>query len=1397
MKRRIISLFLVLTLCLPFVTVPVHAVPALPSGTGMTPINIITSASFGSAVGTMISETVSNLEIDKTTTEHVLNILVGIVGYGQMPFWKLQSKCDILNALGANPEAYSRLIYQEGIKKGYWLPDDTNIEVIDITNYLLAYRADIINWHVVDHPEYGWVIANDPENFIFADALGRFPYANDQEDIWRDLDAVTAENVVNLVTSYSLKDRLSVVQEMYPSITAKIVSLTFDSGLEYQVIVGYDTDRESIWCDYEGKPYAVPLYDTQAGSGRDYNDDTPDQPLVNGDVTVDIDPNFIVQMFPDGSFTWLDNVTYDASNTTYYLDASTSYDVDNNYYYNYEWHYTYHIDYTSITYIGQTAEYDEVYEYYYQLPDGRSSADLTAEELQALNTQIDVLPYIRSADDTSIRALYHFDGDTRDSSYWSYAGEFNWVTGASITYMDAGAFNGALYLDENEHEFSIKLPSNIGSGDFTMQFRYYQSATPAPVSDSSIAFGDTRLFAFDGATIKTGAGYLISNMPVGTWNEIAFVRHAGKTYWYLNGVSCVTGSAYGATVFGDTITFSFGSEQQTFKYFDELRFVNKAVYQNGESYIPSSVPFDTNLSLVLPDSQLPVADGFWDIDSTSVNILADYGLDEYFDSNIDGFSYFRSSNTTFALDNYSSWYGYSGVVNRPSSAPIDVKFPYFGWFSKYTSLNASDSGLLISSELPSGLPYDYQVVDGFGRLISPYDDSLPGLTPSAGLFSLLGAYNQYFLPSGTYTFSVVFDDGTVSSVTFDHEIDDSILSLSISNAISRTTQTSVESNGYTFGYLSTYADTLSSGGLNNYSFLFIRPSSSVAPVNSIVYMELASGDSTDLTAEWVESVVVMDKDDLHTPSLAVRTDLDITGYQIGGVRPSLPTKGLVWALVEAGRISSLQIYNGQAWEEVDGRIWTGSRWVPYYAYDVLLLKDMWDIVEADPTLNPIYTEQGFWSWLQGAWGEMMGKLDQIIEALGGSPGSGDTCAHVYESEISREATCSEPGHMTYTCTLCGHTYVELIDTVGHDWLVTDMVTDDATDYVFVDDVSECTDTSKKYVLPDGYIYEYRSDNFVLPDEYQRLDYIQMTGEQSIYTGVVPTNHFAECVFDSDEYNDDEHLFGTTGSSLYFHFSLYNNRYYWGTNNGYGNYGPWTAGKHTLLFNYGADHQVILDGTVIGSGSEITSSVALKLGMRRVVNFQGKYYSFNLTDRATGELVLQLVPCIRVSDSVAGMYDYVSGRFFVSGTAVPLVAGPVTSETPSLINTNVSYSGIDCQYKELTCSKCGAVSRDYGDGPEEVDLFDVLGDCVSFLYGLLSGTVFHGVSDFFSVFTDGSLFEGFQQTDENGNTTTGLPEGVGAVFADFSGMISALPAELLSVLVFGICLLFLLAVIMLF
>ena len=61
------------------------------------------------------------------------------------------------------------------------------------------------------------------------------------------------------------------------------------------------------------------------------------------------------------------------------------------------------------------------------------------------------------------------------------------------------------------------------------------------------------------------------------------------------------------------------------------------------------------------------------------------------------------------------------------------------------------------------------------------------------------------------------------------------------------------------------------------------------------------------------------------------------------------------------------------------------------------------------------------------------------EGGGETPGT-DTCQHTYTSTVDREATCTVPGQMTYTCSLCGHTYTEAIPAKGHTWTVSQTVT---------------------------------------------------------------------------------------------------------------------------------------------------------------------------------------------------------------------------------------------------------------------------------------------------------------------------------------------------------------------
>lgn len=668
---------------------------------------------------------------------------------------------------------------------------------------------------------------------------------------------------------------------------------------------------------------------------------------------------------------YLDDLIYDESTKSYTTSSHSAYQLNgggNNYInVNYNYEYNFYIDYTSVTYIGTTADANETYNFYYELPDGRNSSDMSPDDLLPLDIQIDVLSYKRSTDDTRLRSLYHFNGNTLDSSYWNYDTDFIWNTGASITYVDAGTnFQGALYLDELDHEFKITLPSGIGSGDFTLEFRYYQSYTAAPQSDSYVSSGANQLLTFDGAKFGSGlSGTKFADIPVGSWVALCVQRLSGTVYYYVNGVMAHAVTNFN-TALGDEFVFHFGKNQQTYKQIDELRVLNFANYP-AYGYTPSSIQFDTNLSLVLPTDSVPIADEYWDITTTGTNLLSQYNLDwwdsEHSNSGILSSSFkpvSASYNTTNGYQAY--WFGtlYTTYTSMYTTVPV---YPNMSVFTIGANYSLSDYTTI--------LPLASR----------PFFKTDVGLVSSTGFtFTFFQRGTSYF-PVGTYTFSLVDSAGNIGTLTFDYtgNISQPDYVTQRANLLS-----SVSFSGYDIIF---YESTLNVyGDIHTAVMLSVVPTTDAQP---FVYMALEQGSESTVTAEHVTGIVGIPEDQLNTPTLAVRTDQQITSWSIGGVRPSVPKPGMVWALVENDIIASLQIYDGYGWTEVDGRIWTGERFVSLGSYNIVTLNDLLDIIGNMPGMTPIYSQTAFWRWLQEAWQGMIDLLTEIRDALtGGSSGTG-------------------------------------------------------------------------------------------------------------------------------------------------------------------------------------------------------------------------------------------------------------------------------------------------------------------------------------------------------------------------------------------------------------------------
>ena len=153
----------------------------------------------------------------------------------------------------------------------------------------------------------------------------------------------------------------------------------------------------------------------------------------------------------------------------------------------------------------------------------------------------------------------------------------------------------------------------------------------------------------------------------------------------------------------------------------------------------------------------------------------------------------------------------------------------------------------------------------------------------------------------------------------------------------------------------------------------------------IVYAELVRGSSANTGHEFINCIY--SSAELKPNTAAVQTDIPITGYTVGGVRPTFPKRGQVWFTVENKRVQGCYVYTGTAWESVNCRYYTGTRWIPIYAFDMDTLADLWDIADGGDAITPITTESGFWNWWKAQWLDFRAWLSG---SSGGSIGGSGT-----------------------------------------------------------------------------------------------------------------------------------------------------------------------------------------------------------------------------------------------------------------------------------------------------------------------------------------------------------------------------------------------------------------------
>ena len=174
----------------------------------------------------------------------------------------------------------------------------------------------------------------------------------------------------------------------------------------------------------------------------------------------------------------------------------------------------------------------------------------------------------------------------------------------------------------------------------------------------------------------------------------------------------------------------------------------------------------------------------------------------------------------------------------------------------------------------------------------------------------------------------------------------------------------------------------------------------------------------------------------------------------------LAAKGHDWKVIEHVNM----VYNS------DGTVATQG----HTLYQCSVCGEQWYTDTGAPPLD-VSGSSSILAWLQSfqTWLDekldltpVLERLDAILAQLQDTSGSA-TCDHTYQQHMEQEADCTLPGLQISACSQCGDSYSEIIDPLGHDWVISshvDAVTEPDTgeETASAYDVYTCSRCGKTY-----------------------------------------------------------------------------------------------------------------------------------------------------------------------------------------------------------------------------------------------------------------------------------------------------------------------------------------------
>ena len=178
----------------------------------------------------------------------------------------------------------------------------------------------------------------------------------------------------------------------------------------------------------------------------------------------------------------------------------------------------------------------------------------------------------------------------------------------------------------------------------------------------------------------------------------------------------------------------------------------------------------------------------------------------------------------------------------------------------------------------------------------------------------------------------------------------------------------------------------------------------------------------------------------------------------------------------------------------------------------------------------------------------------------------------------------------------------------------------------------------------------------VPSAYQEVEYLRFTGTQYINTGILPSNVESRFKISQQSYQNNSPYVGQVSNGTAYHVTLYSYKYYFCSGNSESNTGSWVSGIREFIYNHIADGGLYIDGNLSALANNPRADNVLYIGYRGGGGCIGDFYYVKLTDRSTGELIFDGIPCYRKSDSVAGMYDTVTSTLFTNAGTGSIVVG---------------------------------------------------------------------------------------------------------------------------------------------